>query len=423
MKRVLYLSLVTMTLANVDVQNVYGSKEVAKPESPAPSPVAVAPSTQAVTPLDTAIGELCSKIQLSSRRGADNTAAIMSRYFGQNLRDVYATLSSDKQADFVELLEKAAHASNKAWKEFRKKAFFEKHVCRIRENTSEADAALQTLYLFDGEVSLESCELFAIQQPALNIFLLAMKLAEVSTQNVSLSLSCFQCIDDDSVSQFAEILGPNSIIERLALSAEGMSSEGYDVLAEGLNGNTSIEAFELCCREDIEDDNVETLIKALGQIPTLSSLAFIGVDMGRNSIAALANLAGSGALNILMCKDCNLGDDGATAIGNALKTDGCGLVFLDLSGNLIKNAGAIAIAEGLRVNRNLKFLNLEDTYVDVIGAEEIRRSVRNSKTSIDIRFPKGLEDYNTETSGEPAKKKVRADSDDDDDSEPECTIQ
>lgn len=72
----------------------------------------------------------------------------------------------------------------------------------------------------------------------------------------------------------------------------------------------------------------------------------------------LLSLEGNGALKILNLSWNGIGNEGALALGEALKVNNM-LVHLDISNNQINDKGAKKLCRGLEVNGKLKILKVK----------------------------------------------------------------
>ena len=87
----------------------------------------------------------------------------------------------------------------------------------------------------------------------------------------------------------------------------------------------------------------------------------------------------------------NIGDDGAKAIAEALKVNPV-LTFLNLRWNDIGDNGARAIAEALKVNAVLTKLNLEDNNLGDAGEKAVRKAVKN-RSGFVLELTRGWEPW------------------------------
>ena len=87
------------------------------------------------------------------------------------------------------------------------------------------------------------------------------------------------------------------------------------------------------------------------------------------SQAAAHTVAGCRSHTVAGCLSfgCRLGDAGALAIADALRVNGS-LTSLDLGGNMIRKEGGVAIAETFKVNGSLMTLSLASNQLEDAGA-------------------------------------------------------
>jgi Ran GTPase-activating protein (RanGAP) involved in mRNA processing and transport len=152
---------------------------------------------------------------------------------------------------------------------------------------------------------------------------------------------------DDAI--MADALKVNTTLARLDLSGNGIGNEGAAALGEAIKVNAlkARERYNL-----IDGEGVPALVYDLN--PSLTVL-----NLGRNSI----------------------GDDGAVAMGEALKVDML-LTKLDLNGNRIGNFGAVALGEALTVNSSLTELGLWQNSIGDEGAAVLLKALTECNTTL-----------------------------------------
>uniref|UniRef100_A0A674JVG9 Leucine rich repeat containing 74A n=1 Tax=Terrapene triunguis TaxID=2587831 RepID=A0A674JVG9_9SAUR len=136
--------------------------------------------------------------------------------------------------------------------------------------------------------------------------------------------------------------------------------ETAQYFAEALVGNYRVKELDLSHNEFSEKGG-----EHLGQMLVVISLLSLEVN---------------GTLKILDLSWNGFGNEGALALGEALKLNNI-LVQLDISSNHINNEGAGKLAKGLEVNGNLKILKLSHNPLTVEGAIALVTSIRKNPKS------------------------------------------
>lgn len=113
------------------------------------------------------------------------------------------------------------------------------------------------------------------------------------------------------------------------------------------------------------------LIKALGMLPNLNILDLRYNDFeGKDMVDLESSIASAATLEILHLEGNFIKCEGATAIGNVLKTSN--IKELYLGANQIGSVGAKALADGITNNGHLEKLYLEGNFIGEIGANAFK---------------------------------------------------
>lgn len=146
----------------------------------------------------------------------------------------------------------------------------------------------------------------------------------------------------------------------LDLSAKGINDEDAIKLAIPLYNNTSLKSLKLDSNL-ITATGIKALSESLKYHPCVDSLSLAGNNHSRQN---------------------QIGDDGAAWLANALKANQS-LRFINLWGNNVGYIGTKAFAEALKENNTLIALRLSDANIGDNGAQEFADALRiNKKLSI-----------------------------------------
>uniref|UniRef100_A0A8C0JE42 Leucine rich repeat containing 74A n=1 Tax=Chelonoidis abingdonii TaxID=106734 RepID=A0A8C0JE42_CHEAB len=180
----------------------------------------------------------------------------------------------------------------------------------------------------------------------------------------------------EGVTCLVQMLRENCYIQELNISNNHIGIEGAEAISRmfldnisslravqlsgGLGGNYRVKELDLSHNEFSEKGG-----EHLGQMLVVISLLFLEVN---------------GTLKILDLSWNGFGNEGALALGEALKLNNI-LVQLDISRNHINNEGAGKLAKGLEVNGNLKILKLSHNPLTVDGAVALVTSIKKNPKS------------------------------------------
>jgi NLR family CARD domain-containing protein 3 len=146
----------------------------------------------------------------------------------------------------------------------------------------------------------------------------------------------------------------------LMLNGAGIGNTGATLLADAISRNTHLVVLFLDHNE-ISASGATALAPALARHPTLEfvylSYNHIG-DSGASAIANSLTTNHSRRLRVLKMTVCNIGVEGAVQLANMLCSNTTALQKLDLDGNAIRSAGAVAISQSLQHNTTLQSLSI-----------------------------------------------------------------
>jgi hypothetical protein len=114
-----------------------------------------------------------------------------------------------------------------------------------------------------------------------------------------------------------------------------------------------------------------------GKVTTVDALAFQGLEWGDADVVELCEvLSRFSALRTLDLSQNKIGPEGASALGEALKSGTAVVTTLFLNSNNIGNEGAIVIAEALKVNAVVTTLSLGSNNIGPEGAIAIAEALK-----------------------------------------------
>ncbi len=224
MKKTLYLSLVAMMLANINVQNAYGASGT---DGEFVKEFGTAPQSSRFQDALSALKESCMEHQSS----------LVDRLEGW-MKAAYENLPSDRRDEFIDLLERAGRvSSDRAWEEFEDK------VCVIDNGSySSEDVALLSLRMFfrHDEWVLEK------NISSLDLLLPIMRLRASIAPTDEFPLSFISLHFDDScvlgnagIKQIIPLLEANHIL-RLSVNDYEITADRWQTFINALKQNSSL---------------------------------------------------------------------------------------------------------------------------------------------------------------------------------------
>ncbi|CAM2116128.1 unnamed protein product [Caretta caretta] len=196
------------------------------------------------------------------------------------------------------------------------------------------------------------------------------------------NISCLRAVQlsgnnfrEETAQYFAEALLGNYRVKELDLSHNEFSEKGGEHLGQMLANNEALEFLNLSWNHLQMKGAV-----ALGAGLRIDASAGFAMAVMPVVITSLLSLEANGTLKILDLSWNGFGNEGALALGEALKLNNI-LVQLDISSNHINNEGAGKLARGLEDNGNLKILKLSHNPLTVEGAVALVTSIRKNPKS------------------------------------------
>jgi hypothetical protein len=168
-------------------------------------------------------------------------------------------------------------------------------------------------------------------------------------------------IGDRGVATLSEALRTNTRLKSLRLGGCAITHVGARSLAD------------VICQS--QNNRIRKLDFTTGTFPRE------GNPLGNEGAASLAEILADhyAQLQILVLRNCSIGDEGCTALSKALKTNRT-LVTLELGDNLISNSGAEEMGRALIENCTLKGLSLWHNRIFPDGAEGLAEGLRHNST-------------------------------------------
>jgi len=163
-----------------------------------------------------------------------------------------------------------------------------------------------------------------------------------------------------------------------------LSAELTDIIRQ-LKSNDPVLTTLIFSRKNIGDEGATAIAEALKTNTTLTELdiRLNGID-DEGATAIAEALKTNTTLTILNISYNNIGDAGAQAIAKALKVNKT-LTIIDIFGNNIGNIGAQALAEALKDNTTLTTLDIYDNEsdnIDVAKIIELTNLIRKNRETL-----------------------------------------
>ena len=195
-------------------------------------------------------------------------------------------------------------------------------------------------------------------------------------------------ISDNSfpIKLFLEALQVNSTLTRLFIMVPVMGDQSIVSLANMLQVNKTLTTVRIDAEGFFSAHTVQQLADSLMVNKTLNYLMFMGNAWDNDAVRILAGyMKRSESLSSLKLNDSDIGDAGATALAEVLRTSTT-LNSLDLLNNPgIGNPSVISLCEALKVNTTLSSLNLSGTGISdagVLSLVEVLKTNTSSLTSL-----------------------------------------
>jgi Ran GTPase-activating protein (RanGAP) involved in mRNA processing and transport len=171
-----------------------------------------------------------------------------------------------------------------------------------------------------------------------------------------------------------------------SLAVVGGRIGAWEVVAEAIAACKSLTQLNVSSNTHSTDEaaHIAALARALPALTSLNiSYNSVGAETAATVLAEAITL--TTALTRLDVSYCQIGDDGATAIGQALAKNGT-IAQLNLRGNSIKWKGAEAIAAAVRTNIVLERLNMGSNNLTDRGVQALAEAIVANSTITDLRI-------------------------------------
>lgn len=195
---------------------------------------------------------------------------------------------------------------------------------------------------------------------------------------------CYGEINDDEAQSLGKALGMNTTLDRFYFHAGNVSDVGAEFIVNGFQKNKTIRELNLFAKSG------KKFLGALESNKVLTNLQIEGTHKEGNyldhlAVKSLAKILETNETLIELDLEGNkIGDEGALEIANVLKTNktlkGLGLVYTGIG-----DTGVAAIAEALKQNETLKALILHGNKITDAGIQEIAKALQTNKT-LDLLF-------------------------------------
>ena len=203
---------------------------------------------------------------------------------------------------------------------------------------------------------------------------------------VNKTLTAVECVTNGFVSahnvqQLADALMVNKTLKYFIFGGNAWGNDAVRILAGYLKRSVSLSSFHLIV-SDIGDAGATALAEVLRTNTTLNSLGLCNnPGIGNPSVMSLCEaLKVNTTLSSLDLSGTGISDAGVLSLVEVLKTNASSLTSLLLSDIKISHQSIKSIAEILRVNSTLKNLKFEGNKVGVGGTKLIAESLKANTT-------------------------------------------
>ena len=225
-----------------------------------------------------------------------------------------------------------------------------------------------------GECSTENS---GLQSQMINLLGTNLELQEMMISDYSFPIKLF-----------LEALQVNSTLTRLFIMVPVMGDQSIVSLANMLQVNKTLTTVSIDAEGFFSAHTVQQLADSLMVNKTLNCLMFMGNAWGNDAVRILAGyMKRSESLSSLYLNCGDIGDAGATALAEVLRTNTT-LNSLGLCNNPgIGNPSVISLCEALKVNTTLSSLDLSGTGISdagVLSLVEVLKTNTSSLTSLSL---------------------------------------
>ena len=195
-----------------------------------------------------------------------------------------------------------------------------------------------------------------------------------------------QGIGETGAVQIANLLHNDCTVHALDLDYNSIGNNGASALGEALQVNTVLRGLSLVSNQvgSVGFASLATSLAASNKTLAVLNLASNTIFADGNSTdriaarEALEGLVGKcSGLRFLELDCTRLGDAECEAIGAALASDRCCLLYLGMSGNEISDVGVESLCSGLERNSSIQYIDLSGNQISNGGVERIGRCVES----------------------------------------------
>lgn len=186
-------------------------------------------------------------------------------------------------------------------------------------------------------------------------------------------LTGYQIMPADEVIE--KIKSNDSSYTVMDMSERQLHGSRCEILAEAMMNNTSIVEVDFRAN-GFDADGLFALVQAFKTMPNLKKINLAKNTCRNEGVEALAKfLSGPAGKNVTMVNlnENNLGDDGCKAMADMLKVNRT-LKYLDLGLNYITNEGAKEVAAALDQNKTITMLGISGNEIE---DKELRKNCRS----------------------------------------------
>ncbi|KAJ0246383.1 RAN GTPase-activating protein 1 [Hirschfeldia incana] len=241
----------------------------------------------------------------------------------------------------------------------------------------------------------------------------AVAIAEIVKQCPS--LEDFRCsstrIGSDGGVALAEALASCGRLKKLDLRDNMFGVEGGVALAKTLSVLKELTEIYMSYL-NLEDEGAEAISEALVKsAPRLEVVELAGNDITVKSAGKLAEwIASKQSLAKVNLSENELKDEGTILIAKALEEGHDQLVEVDMSTNMMRRAGARALAQSVLEKRGFKLLNINGNFISEEGVDEVNEMFKDSPEKLgplDDNDPEG-EDFEDEEEEDEEENELEA---------------
>lgn len=186
--------------------------------------------------------------------------------------------------------------------------------------------------------------------------------------------------DPKLMKRLANALKKNTVLGRLDFTNQYIGIGDGTVLADGLAENNSLQILNLKLHHGFNSFDAVAMANALKKNTKLWKLSLINCEIKDEGAVALANALKTDNTTVsnLIIPYNKIGDEGAMAFADTLRQN-TNLQELDMAGNHLTCAGAATILEALKHNTNLRTLRLRGCEIDSSIMELLLDIVKTTK--------------------------------------------